>query len=467
MVVQDHRGDLVGKYKHALAVKESVYSLAESGQTTMALASLLKHESNDLVESRILSHSRAEILMMEGKTKQALEVLLLAKQKCGSHVSLLTDIVICYYALSDFKRWRFALEELKSEFIKCKDILIFERRAMAELHIAKFSEEDGEVALANETYSRLTREMSEQQDMGRFYRVLSQNLRVLATFRINSSLFETYRQMISISGAQVGLSSNIDVQQALLLAELQLVGPKSAQARLNEIINNRDIALIDIQIIYYDFLEEYLLHYLEIDDSIKSYDSLFKRTNPFESAIRKLAFDSEKLINFKDLVELSTQLPISNYLRILGAYLTKVSDEKILIEIRKQMRLIILSLSSDSQQYWLSRYRKMLNPSSNIEVRYDNKVKSLQYNGKSSSLAKRAAFQDLIEMFFDNHSLGTEEVISRVWNIPTFDPIFFERLRITIRRFNELIFELTGIPKAVEIKKHQISLNKSIVFTKE
>lgn len=463
MAVLAHRVVQVDKFSTALTIKEKVYKLAEIGQTDLALKLISDYVSSTITEDRILGHSQAEILMISGKTKEALEILLSTQKRYGNHVALLTDITICYYTLSDFKNWKFAFNDLKKAYFENKDILTFERRIMAELNIAKFTEEDGDIATAATNYLRIMKEMNERHDMPRFYRSISQALRVLATFRITGQLAEIYRQMISVGKTQVGLVAHVDVQQALLISELVLIGPQSASSRLIEVLKNDSISIIDKQILYYDFIEEHLLHGFDIEDQIISYATNFRELNAFEHEIQKIAFINNYKTELIHLTQLSTQLPLSSFIRILGVHLARSKNSKFTTELRSQFKLLISTLNSESQQYWISRYKKFFLANEELQISYDSRSKILSYNNNTTDLSRRSGFQGVIELFNVSNSLETETVIRKLWNV-SFDPNYYKSLRMTVHRLNEIIFNLTGIPKAIEINKQKLEIKGKITF---
>ncbi len=451
------------KSSSALAIKEKAFKLAESGQTALALKLISEYSSTTAAESRIVGHSQAEILILAGKPEQALEILLAVQKEHGDHVALLGEIAMCYYILSDFRNWKFTFEDMKKSYVENKDILVFERRIMAELNIAKFTEEDGEVALAAASYLRIMKELNQRHDSKRFFRAISQALRVLATFRMSSQLSEVYREMISIAEKQIGLNAYVDVQQALLLSELVLVGPTSASSRLIEILNNKDISILDKQTLYYDFLEEHLLRGFEIEEQIKAYDSNFKDLNVFETEIRRLTFSTTAEINIADLTAFSRQMPLACYIRLLGVFIANAQTPQVLAELRSQFKLVISSLHSESQQLWISRYKKYFVANDEIEIIYDSRNKTLKFGSKAANLSRRSGFQGLVELFNSSSSLETQTVIQKLWNVD-FDPNYYKSLRMTVHRLNEVIFELTGIPKAIEINKQKLEVKGKMVF---
>lgn len=454
----------MSKLATALSTKRQAYKFAEKGEVGAALKLISEYSSESPAESRIIEHSRAEVLMFMGKTSEALQSLLETKRNFGDHVSLLMDIVICYYALSDFKNWKFAFEDLKSAFSQHKDVLDFERRIMVELNIAKFTEEDGDVATAAESYLRLMKEIKERHDLPKFYRIEAQALRILSTFHTSGQLSEIYRRMISVGEQEVGLNAHFDVQQGLLLSELALVGPQSASRRLLDILKNSNISLGDKKVLYFDFMEEQLLHKFESSEELLSYNTQFKDLNCFELEIQKLGSSKYKNVEIDHICSLSHRMPLSSYLRLIGVYLSQVTDSGLTTELRMQFKLIISSLSSGSQLMWISRYKKYFLAKEEIELHLDCKNKILSCGQKSCDISRRTGFQGVIELLSQDSAVSTEAVILKIWNKP-FDQTYYKSLRTTIYRLNEVIFKLSGIPRAVEINKQHLEIKGKIGFS--
>lgn len=447
----------------ATDLKNEAFRLAERGQHKKALTLIKNFQPQSTVEGRILAHSEAEILMLLGRMSEALDLLLQAKETYGSHIALLTDIAICYYSLNDFKNWKFAFEEMKASYEIHKDFLVFERRAMAELNLAKFYEEDGEVSIAANMYLSLMRNMEERQDIARFYRVMSQAIRVMSSFRMSANLAITYQRMMSIGQTSINLHASIDVQHALLLSELTLMGPQNAAARLLALLRTDSISLYDKQLIYFDYLEECLVQGFSVSNKLIPFLTLFKDLNGFEKEIFKLVIKKDETVNFENLVELSQNLSLSSYIRILGAYLTKTRDAAIAAELRNQMRIITSSLGLESQTLWLSRYKNQLAPVNETVLVYESVKKNLSFGNKVEDLSRRPAFIALIDLLRRGREVDTEKAIASIWNT-SFDQSFYRSLRMTVHRFNKLVFTLTGIPKVLEINKQIISLNGDIVI---
>jgi len=453
----------VDKSSAALELKQKAFTIAENGKAEEALKLVLDYPASTAAEKRILGHSLAEIHILIGNTRQALEILLQTQKNHGEHVSLLGEIAMCYYILSDFRNWKFAFEDMKRAYATHKDILTFDRRIMAEFTLAKFIEEDGDVATAAARYLRIMKEMNERHDSKRFFRAIAQALRVLATFRMSSQLSDVYLQMIGINEKQIGLNSYIDVQQSLLLAELALVGPQSASSRLMEILQNKDICMTDKQTLYFDFLEEHLLRGFELSQEVKSFSSGFTDLNDFEREIHRLIFSDQSQIDIGYLTTLSRKMPLACYLRTLGAFLAKAHTPSLQAELRSQFKLVISTLNPESQQLWISRYKNLFLAADEIEILYDSGNKTLQFGGKSADLSRRSGFQGLLELFSSASSLETETAIQKLWNVE-FDPTYYKSLRMTVHRLNEVLFELSGIPKAIEINKQKLEIKGKIIF---
>ena len=72
----------------AIALKSQAFKLAEDGQPKKGLSLIESYQPKSVVESRILGHAQAEILMFTGKIKEALALLLQTQKDFGDHVAL-------------------------------------------------------------------------------------------------------------------------------------------------------------------------------------------------------------------------------------------------------------------------------------------------------------------------------------------------------------------------------------------
>jgi hypothetical protein len=312
-------------------------------------------------------------------------------------------------------------------------------------------------------YLTLMRQMEERKDIARFYRVMSQAIRVMSTFRMSGTLATTYQRMMSVGVSTINLRASIDVQHALLLSELTLMGPQNAGSRLLALLRTDSMSLYDKQLVYFDFLEECLVQGFSISEKLIPFATLFKEMNGFEQEIYKLVIKKDVTVNFEKLVELSQTIPLASYIRILGAYLTKTKDADTAAELRNQLKIITSSLSVDSQNLWLARYNTQLAPATKTELVYDVTKKIFCFGNKVESLSRREAFATLIELLSQSRDVDTEKVIASIWNV-SFDQSYYRSLRMTVHRLNKMIFELTGIPKVIEINKQTVSIKGDIVF---
>jgi len=285
---------------------------------------------------------------------------------------------------------------------------------------------------------------------------MAQAMRVMSTFRLSGMLANTYRRMISVGSADINLHADVDVQHALLLSELTLAGAKNATNRLIEILNNEHISEVDKQLIFYDFLEELLLQNHRIDKRLFKFMK-FAQLNLYEKEIHRIALSGENKTDFRNLIALSRTLPVTCYIRALGLNLAVSKDTSDTNELRNLLKVILDSLTPESQQLWLSRYHSILIINEDISINFNQASKILFFGTKSIDIARRSGFLEIMEALSISKQVTTESLIQKIWLVD-FDSIYYRSLRMTIHRLNEVLFELVGTPKMIEINKHTVTL---------
>jgi hypothetical protein len=443
-----------------IASKEA-FELATQGQHDNALTVINDYQTTSDVERRIVGHTIAQIYMIKGDFNEAVRILIATRRAFGDNLCLLADIVYCYYGLSDFKRWTDSFNELKSEFSLHGDFLIPDHKASLQLTIAKFLEEEGRIKESMDAYAFILETVDEQTNSTRFYRVLCQSFRALATFGGKSSLAQSYAILEMINANNVDRHGDIDVQQCLLLGEIGLLGVEVAYKRLDEILRSKTISKADKQLLFYDFVEECLARNLQLPAQLNEYLGELRDLNAYEQCLHEIAFLNSDSYLTNRLHRLAGQMSFSCYLRLLGVSLARKTRTEAGPEIKRKFKLAIDTLDIPSRNLWIQRYMQFLAPSNN-EIHFDQETGELTFENRKINITKKEQVMKLLPLC-KSETITMADLFTQLGK-DNYEDNDYRSLRMVIHRLNKVLFELTGTPKLIEIGKQEVRIKFRLVI---
>ena len=381
-----------------------------------------------------------------------------ANQK-GENIRILRDLTYLYYSTGKIAEGKQTLQLLKERLDLHREKLSLSTLSHSEILVAKTYEEDGFIFSALEIYERIYREVKSNMSHDLFYICLPQMLRLKAHFGLSHDLGMIYTELLTLRPALIPTSAKIEIQHSLMLAEMALVGPEHAWARVELAFHTANIPQSDLRLIFYDFVEEQLARNMKLPAAAEAMSRQLTGLDLYEQELHKLAFVGVGTGDIARLHQLAGEMSWACYMRLLSLYALHFSQTPMEPELRNKMNLLLLSVEPSSRVFWLNRSRPLAQREI-TRIHFDRTARRLNYGGRSVDLAKKRSVVALIETLLAHSRLPIESVLQEVWKTD-YSPESYHRLRMTVHRLNQVIFQLTAIPKAIEVSADSVSLRST------
>ncbi len=362
--------------KHAQALAAFRKSLANQ-------AAFLFHEALDLVES------------------------------ADANLRLQMDYLCFLHGSGKVDLWRDELTRFEQFLLNPVNVFDPTLRAKGQILLGKFLEEDGDVCRALNIFFQVAN-LAGVSPLERV-QALAQTLRIRAIEGPSEELGLIYAELIRIDEDQLYLDLNVEIQHALILAELPLVGTHHAWARLQNSMEMPTLPSIDKRQIIVDFIEETYVLGLELNPKIQELVVSLDGFDVFEEAVVQL-LQNDKIFSLSQLNALCPKMSRGCFLRLLTLFLAKDQTPSLQNEVLNKMNLLLTGLSVESRAYWLARMKRFLSNESKT-LRYCAVRKSVIYQNRSVDLSKkRIMFQlttvpQIIDLNSDTVKLRSEVLL--------------------------------------------------------
>lgn len=440
---------------------EQIRSLINEGQLESALSLLTTLKPNSQRESRIVGHYQGIILFHQSRYKEACELLEKTQSEFGENVNLLRDLIACQYHNANMISFRENLDRLEARLVKHEQSLSARSLMECELLLGKFMEEEARLAPAILYYERA---LSRAEDSKSRLRTLLQKARWQACYEPTNELSALYRELISYPLEAASADVRVELQHALMLIELRLVGAEHAWNRVARI--KIGAYEFDRRLVVFDFIEGSLTQDLSLQKEAFEMAESFDRLSPYDAFLLKLVKDpSESTSRLDELVDLAPQLSWASYLRLLCLTANRENGPAAKVELHRKIQLLIRGLDPRSQQLWNLRLKQALQ-SPELRVEFSTQSRSLLIQGKSIDLSKKKIGLQLLEALQSRSPLSVDEAIHLLWQ-SSFSPEHYHRLRMGIHRLNTLVNEITGLGKIVEVDSQFVRLRPEVKLRKD
>lgn len=407
---------------------------------------------------RVRANHLGQVAAVKGQFPEAERFYLTALEH-GENLRVLRDLTDLYYVTGRFSDGKRMLSLLKEKLALHRDKLSLPTICNAEILVAKTLEEDGFIFSALEIYERLYREIKKTMSHELFYFCLPQMLRLKAHFGLNHDLGIIYTELLTLKSTLIPASSKIEVQHSLMLAELALVGPEHAWARVELAFQVAKTPMSDRRLIFYDFVEEQLLKNMKLPASAEALAHQLIGHDLYEQELHKLAFTGIGSADLVHLHHLASEMSWACHMRLMSLYALYFAQTPTEPEIRNKMNLMLLSIEPSSRVFWLNRSRPLAQREI-TRIHFDRNARKLNFGDRSIDLAKKRSVVALVETLLINSQLPIESVLQEVWKAE-YSPESYHRLRMTVHRLNQVIFQLTAIPKAIEVSADSVGLRSA------
>lgn len=402
--------------------------------------------SENAHQERMRMHYLARAEMRGGRMQQALTIIDETLASYPSYIGLKADRLSCLYHLGPKTAWREAIIDFENELEMCREQLSLGSRYRAELLMAKFLEEDGDVAKALKIYEQLRELLKSEKQFREEILVTAQILRVRALFSEKLELVAPlYRDLLTLETNENELYQDIEVQHALMLAELALFGSAKALARLKSVVPFAPAQ--DIKLFAFDFLEFALRKNIALEDCFKTLVLGLEDKDLFESTLIQFVQEQEPT----HCLLWPRDMSLSAYLKAMNLLACKTSDEA----VTQELNLVLESLTSSSRTLWR---RFFGSEDSTKEFSFSAEKKMISFDGREVSLSKKPAILKLLTVVSVNGVSSLEELTKEIWE-SSYDHTYYNRLRVLAQRTEALFNEISGLRDLVQFSADGITIS--------
>lgn len=426
-------------------------------------------------ESRACMQMRAQTLICQGRHADAKNIIANARLQWGDNVNLLCDLAICNYKLELKGQWKEAIEALKEALSEFQNRLGHESYYRAALILAKNFEELGRFGDAIKLYKSLETRFSEEADLHQDKRIrsMAQLLRVKSMSGMIQGMGEVYERLRFFSESELNYPTFIEIQHALLLAELHLVGLNGARARWAKLAMRSDFKISDRNLLAFDAVDSYLScptnnWAKSLADARAMIEFMNVRADDtFEMLLMKLLTEAgdHSLLTQEIFAKYDT-LSDSSYLRLLTLVAGKGTRE-LNDQVQRHLLLLVDRFDPFSKSLWLNRIspcdatiqpiKKIVQLTASGDLLFEERYISIQQHSSVHEFFKRIC---------QNDSASIDELSLLLYQAP-YSPSNFERLRKTVQKANRFLMELTLVDKAFKLTKSGVEIDPSIQIVRD
>lgn len=436
-------------------------NLLSEGQINEVFEVTANYTEADLSQKRIMLHFIGLAHVYSGHLNKAKLNLLTAIKEGGENIGLIRDLACVYYQLGEIDLWRHTYKQLQQTLHEQDQMLSLESKVSSSLILAKFLEEEGQVAQALETFENcLAQSRTHKYSSEIYLQCLCQVVRLKSQFKSGPNLGALYSELISQRPQNLSVDLKTEWQHALMLAEISLIGVGHAWARVIDILESPMVACADRRLIFFDFVEELLVRGLALPTGLENHIPNMEGADLFEREVYRLAFEPQAKRSIAELSGLAAELSWAGYLRLLILYMAVEQNANKSDELQNKIQLILGAVSLESRPFWLNRMRPFL-PNKELKLEYSPRHRILIYKGKRIDLSRKRGMMIVLESLATQSRWSVESMIERVW-ATDYSPEHYHRLRMTVHRLNQLIFEITAYQKSIEINSDTVCLTPSV-----
>lgn len=437
-----------------MLLKNKFEDMLLQGEYEKVLAEIDQVDIQSHQQQRIMLHIKAQALIFVGDLEGAKSNLNMAERHFGENISVLRDLANLYYQTGETHQWRVFIAALQKRLQDVAEKLKPETHVQCLVSLGKFYEEEGDIFLAGQHYEsawELTPLTSESLKI----LVLIQQLRLKSLYIAGSEVGSWYSKLIAINPKSLSFDLEIELSHSLMLAELELVGPQHAWKRVKQIVDSVKVCRADKRLAVGDYVAESLLRNLSLSDEIKQTALLFLGDgDSFEQELKKMLTDSSME------VPSAHEMSWACYLRLLTIHFQRSNDEGLKQEIFKKLNLLLNSQTPSSRYLWLKRIQPVIVANKSV-MDVHSIQRTVHYQGKTVDLSKKRTIFSLFTLMAQKPEVEVEALIKSLWD-SDYSLEHVHRLRMTVHRTNQVLFDLCAIPKALEMTQDKVSLNSDL-----
>lgn len=438
--------------------------LIDHGRLQEARRLLEKNPGQSRAERRRQDHLLGQLLMRQGQWRQAMDQLQLARQAHGDHILIFADLADCQMALGLQADFRETLSMFENTFPKVIDFLSFDTFSKASLGLGRLLEQQGQVARALDIYRQVYCRMRKVGLDDLTLCCLPDLVRLEACFGVDAHLTQDHLDLSNMEHFSPLAECNYRLQEALLLAELQVKGPSQAVERLMEIWAAQHLSPQQKATLLLSFQGEGTLRTGQGPLLTAKFRTMMNQLagiqfNSEEQALLALlSLRHGEIPDLESLTQALAGLRLTSVLYLLAIAYQATTEETRRSELKSQWNLCLAALDEPSQVLWRGRIGT---PTGVISVQFDPETREISFQGKIFSLRTRKNLYRLSLALSKKEEIPLEELTQNIWET-SFNSSYYPRIRTAVQRLNKILVELTAAGKAVEVSKSAVRLSSKI-----
>ena len=449
--------------------KQQVISLLADFNCPAALLAIENFKPTTPLEQRCQEHFMGKTYLMMGAYRKAKSLLLNCEQQFGENIGITLDLAVCYYHLSEIDLWRETYQILQKKLESLHGQLSLSAEHDVRVLIGKFLEEDARIDQAFQLYENALQDYrnNKKEKDAMYFEYICQLTRLNAMFYKVDVLGPLYTELLSLNLKKFSKSLAFEIEHALMLAEVNLVGSDHAWERVQHALQDMNVQLNDKRLIFFDFIEEQLIRKKIVpQERLNFFDQALPENHEeewlFEDEVYSLAFDHKRKRSLMEVSRMAAVLPLSSYIRLLILHLSQEKSSEHIQELKNKINLLLGSLEPQSRIYWQNRMKPFMQLQ-DLVLKFSSQSRTISFQNKSLDLSRKKSMVNLLTLLSQNSPLPVDDAIHSLWE-SSFTPEHYHRLRMTAHRLNQLLFTLTANPKVIEISADAITLNGPIAL---
>jgi tetratricopeptide (TPR) repeat protein len=405
------------------------------------------------------SHNNAKLHLLKDELNEAEEILKKTLLDYGPHVGVIADLATVYYQQGKIDHFENEILRLHKEYELCKSALSRISFLKTTLLLAKLFEEIGEVAISLKYYDEII--FQSEGDIEWLKKAKVQKLRLLSYYNLKKDIEKYYFECMRL--ANFDEMMQVELEHGLMIAEYHLFGIESALARYKSFIKKNTNFDLDKILFLSELAEIILTSPLEIVHDI-DFQTLADG-DTYDKILLNFIQDSNFSLPLDQINELSSEITKTGLLRIMNIARTRNQNTSSDLELNKKALLLLDSISHESREILLSKWRVFKNGVLNDESREILiKDKSIIWNNQEIDTSLKIVLMKTLK-FFELQSEGIlEDYVQFVFDSKINDSSN-DRVRINFTRINNFLLQHTGEGKTLVLSKGKVYWNSKIKLT--
>lgn len=433
------------------------------GNFSTALEEIEKFQPENLHERRIMLHRKAQALIHLGDLESAKSSLLMAQKHCGENIAILIDLAMLYYQTGEVFQWRSAVADLRARYHAVETRLSPKTKIQTLIAIGKFLEEDGHLSEAARHFGDAVYFAQHSHQLNLRIFGLIQQIRVEALYIRSPELADLYKQLLTSDARGLSWDLSVEREHTLMLAELELIGPIHSWSRVQLLLDDGRLSVADRRLIITDYVAECLLRQIPLSEEIRSACLALTSGDAFETEIQSLLkLGESSFLQLQRLNTLAVETSWASHLRLLTIHHQCSTDPQLKAELASKLALLLGTLDPYSRQHWMRRIQREVF-TDELKIQVNRQSRQVLFQSKELDLSRKRTLFSLLTLLCEKREAAVDDLIRWIWN-SDFSPEHLHRLRMSVHRLNQLIFELSAIPRAFEMTSERIGIRPSLTI---